>query len=73
MVLCVVVFVFFFSSRRRQTRLAAVTGVQTCALPSHLLSKMRFVSAQLDAYISNDVWLRNAKHANAMGDRKSVV
>jgi threonine aldolase len=26
----------------------------------HLLSKMRFVSAQLDAYISNDVWLRNA-------------
>ena len=26
----------------------------------HLLSKMRFVSAQLDAYISNDVWLKNA-------------
>ena len=24
----------------------------------HLLSKMRFVSAQLGAYISNDVWLR---------------
>ena len=33
----------------------------------HLLSKMRFVSAQLDAYISNEVWLKNAKHANAMG------
>ena len=33
----------------------------------HLLSKMRFVSAQLDAYISNDVWLKNAKHANEMG------
>ena len=33
----------------------------------HLLSKMRFVSAQLDAYISNDVWLKNAKHANDMG------
>ena len=33
----------------------------------HLLSKMRFVSAQLDAYISNDVWLKNAKHANGMG------
>ncbi len=33
----------------------------------HLLSKMRFISAQLDAYISNDVWLRNAKHANKMG------
>ena len=33
-----------------------------------LLSKMRFVSAQLVAYISNDVWLSNARHANAMAD-----
>jgi len=37
----------------------------------HLLSKMRFVSAQLDAYISNEVWLRNAKHANKMGKKLS--
>ena len=37
----------------------------------HLLSKMRFVSAQLDAYISNEVWLKNAKHANAMGKKLS--
>src|SRR3546814_3306843 len=29
----IVRFVFFFSSRRRQTRCALVTGVQTCALP----------------------------------------
>src|SRR3546814_4423989 len=29
--ICVVVF--FFSSRRRHTRCALVTGVQTCALP----------------------------------------
>src|SRR3546814_6528884 len=28
-----VFFVFFFSSRRRHTRCALVTGVQTCALP----------------------------------------
>src|SRR3546814_8168220 len=27
------VFAFFFSSRRRHTRCALVTGVQTCALP----------------------------------------
>src|SRR3546814_12837217 len=27
------VFIFFFSSRRRHTRCALVTGVQTCALP----------------------------------------
>jgi threonine aldolase len=37
----------------------------------HLLSKMRFVSAQLDAYISNDVWLKNAKQANKMGKKLS--
>src|SRR3546814_1138405 len=30
------VLVFFFSSRRRHTRCALVTGVQTCALPIYL-------------------------------------
>src|SRR3546814_15459056 len=34
MVFCIIVYVlFFFSSRRRHTRCALVTGVQTCALP----------------------------------------
>ena len=37
----------------------------------HLLSKMRFVSAQLDAYITDNVWLKNARHANKMGKRLS--
>src|SRR3546814_7243948 len=32
-VLCLDVCMFFFSSRRRHTRCALVTGVQTCALP----------------------------------------
>ena len=32
----------------------------------HLISKMRFISAQLEAYLSNDVWLCNARHANTM-------
>ena len=31
-----------------------------------LWSKMRFLSAQLLAYVENDLWLRNARHANAM-------
>jgi threonine aldolase len=35
----------------------------------HRPSKMRFISAQLEAYFSNDLWLRNASHANAMGER----
>ncbi|HET7437606.1 MAG TPA: beta-eliminating lyase-related protein [Thermoanaerobaculia bacterium] len=35
----------------------------------HRLSKMRFLSAQLDAYLADDLWLRNARHANAMAAR----
>src|SRR3546814_9615960 len=31
--LCLYLYLFFFSSRRRHTRCALVTGVQTCALP----------------------------------------
>ena len=37
-----------------------------------LLSKMRFVSAQLDAYLTDGVWLRNARQANAMAARLSA-
>src|SRR3546814_9947086 len=33
LVILVHFFLFFFSSRRRHTRCALVTGVQTCALP----------------------------------------
>ncbi|HZT19030.1 MAG TPA: low specificity L-threonine aldolase [Dongiaceae bacterium] len=35
----------------------------------HLFSKMRFLSAQLDAYLADGLWLRNARHANAMARR----
>src|SRR5216683_7734925 len=31
-----------------------------------LASKMRFISAQLDTLLSNDLWLKNARHANRM-------
>jgi threonine aldolase len=34
-----------------------------------LASKMRFISAQLIALLENDLWLRNATHANAMAAR----
>src|SRR3546814_8792228 len=36
---------FFFSSKRRHTRCALVTGVQTCALP---ISKVRSEKAGID-------------------------
>nr|WP_220805668.1 low specificity L-threonine aldolase [Achromobacter sp. UMC46] len=35
----------------------------------HLFSKMRLLSAQLEAYLDNDLWLRNARQANAMAAR----
>ena len=31
-----------------------------------LASKMRFISAQFDCLLSNDLWLKNARHANRM-------
>jgi threonine aldolase len=34
-----------------------------------LASKMRFVSAQLVALLSDELWLRNAQHSNAMAQR----
>src|SRR3546814_6955501 len=35
-------FVFFFSSRRRHTRCALVTGVHTCALPIYAITIIGF-------------------------------
>ncbi len=35
----------------------------------HRLSKTRFLSAQFEAYLANDLWLRNARHANAAAQR----
>lgn len=35
----------------------------------HLFSKMRFLSAQLEAYLTNGLWLSNARHANTMARR----
>ncbi len=37
----------------------------------HLFSKMRFLSAQLEAYLADGLWLRLAAHANALAARLS--
>jgi threonine aldolase len=34
----------------------------------HLLSKHRFLALQFEAFLSDDCWLRLARHANAMAD-----
>src|SRR3546814_1072976 len=43
---CMIGIVFFFSSRRRHTRCALVTGVQTCALPIFVTVKPGSDTAQ---------------------------
>lgn len=35
----------------------------------HLVSKGRLLAAQLEAYLADEVWLDNARHANAMARR----
>jgi threonine aldolase len=35
----------------------------------HLLSKHRFLAAQFAAYFADDLWLKLARHANAMAER----
>src|SRR3546814_741530 len=49
-----VFLLFFFSSRRRHTRCALVTGVQTCALPIWA-EKLRFAYAPLGRIMSAKV------------------
>ncbi|MFI6326387.1 threonine aldolase family protein [Nonomuraea sp. NPDC050556] len=49
---------------------AAATGIDYIRKTfMQLSSKMRFVSVQFEALLSGDLWLRNARQANAMGKR----
>lgn len=54
--------VLFDTSRARELEFRRKRG-------GHLFSKMRYLSAQLEAYLADDLWLRNAAHANAMAQR----
>ena len=38
----------------------------------HLASKQRFIATQFEALLHDDLWLRNAAHANAMATRLST-
>src|SRR3546814_8590318 len=56
-VCCTLMYVFFFSSRRRHTRCALVTGVQTCALPiSEALELARHDYAHVLAEAVQALW-----------------
>jgi threonine aldolase len=37
-----------------------------------LHSKMRFISAQFDAFLTNDLWLKNAQRANALAQKLAM-
>jgi threonine aldolase len=52
----------------------AVRGVQFLRKAAmQLASKMRFISAQFEALLGDDLWLRNATHANAMAQRLAAA
>jgi threonine aldolase len=52
----------------------AVRGVRYLRKAAlQLASKMRYVSAQLVALLEGDLWLRNARHANAMTARLATA
>src|SRR3546814_18324089 len=58
-----VVYCFFFSSRRRHTRCALVTGVQTCALP---ISRREVVRADQHSAGARDQTVNRAAFASAI-------
>src|SRR3546814_17359034 len=82
---CVFYMFFFFSSRRRHTRCALVTGVQTCALPisvrlrrtsprrRHRIKGRDAHPPALRPYMRNCRLTASTKNRRRNGDRKSVV
>src|SRR3546814_6948219 len=55
------ILVFFFSSRRRHTRCALVTGVQTCALPICPIQLALFM--KLTALAAETFWVGDIKQS----------
>jgi threonine aldolase len=51
--------VFFDKNHAKNFEFIRKQGMQ-------LTSKMRYISAQFSAFLSNDLWLKNASHANEM-------
>ena len=66
--------IFCFSSRRRHTRCADVTGVQTCALPIYDNSPDPTAAAKLRLSLNDAAsGIAAAVGYGGMQDRKSVV
>src|SRR3546814_16512994 len=59
----------FFSSRRRHTRCALVTGVQTCALPIFADADLSSATLRLEAWKNTDLSAQSAASALARTER----
>src|SRR3546814_3135512 len=67
---------FFFSSRRRHTRCALVTGVQTCALPILLVAghTVKTIAARLGrSETSINERLRSARRKTGVGSSRELA
>src|SRR3546814_5243249 len=64
---------FFFSSRRRHTSCALVTGVQTCALPIFWssLNLLRFITS--DSFASDSTQNRSHFRGARQGTRRDIA
>ena len=60
--MCAEASLFFDSSLAKEAGYRRKRG-------GHLFSKMRYLSAQFDAYLADDLWRRNARHSNTMATR----
>jgi threonine aldolase len=60
--MCAEAILFFDSSLAKEAGYRRKRG-------GHLFSKMRYLSAQFDAYLADDLWRRNARHSNTMATR----
>ncbi|WP_421780312.1 threonine aldolase family protein [Kiloniella litopenaei] len=58
--------VFFGDAKVKELENRRVRG-------GHFISKMRFLSAQLAAYLDNDLWRNNARQANDMAQRMAKL
>src|SRR3546814_5927477 len=67
---CLVLFLFFFSSRRRHTRCALVTGVQTCALP---ICRRRDIPPQGHSVAGNGVRARRSPAILPLSTRETTM
>src|SRR3546814_5824053 len=70
---CLLLYSFFFSSRRRHTRCALVTGVQTCALPIYAWLRDPGYPKVEDAAVLGYLKAENAYFEAAMAPHKPLI